>query len=429
MHCEYVIVKGVDKMIIDCKKYAGECSCGRVHQMYTEKAIIEAGALENFEEYLQSVGLAGRKAIVYDTNTYDAKGLVRLRGEQKIILEAKDLHADEKAVDLVLSQLDKDIEILVAVGAGTIHDVTRYCAQKLGIPFVACPTAASVDGFCSTVSAMTWNGYKKTMPGVAPKLVIADINVIKNAPIALALSGVGDILGKFTSLADWNISHVLTGEFLCTVIEDITREAVIAVMKCGENIKENGDSDAFVHLTRALLLSGLAMQMMGNSRPASGAEHHISHLIELELPYLNIENSASHGEKVGVAMTVVSDIYHKLGKIEDITPYVKPFIPLEPKEMEEIFGVLVNSVWEENAKDCLREVTGESLIKNWSKVRDIIKEIPKKEELLELYKKIGAKKAMPDIGIGESDIPKLLYISPCIRNRLTLMRIRRMLTI
>ena len=143
---------------------------------------------------------------------------------------------------------------------------------------------------------MTWGGYKKTLPGVAPDIVLADVSVIKEAPLYLALSGVGDILGKYTALADWKIAHALTGEFFCPTIEGMTRDAVKAVYECCEKVGER-DSHAMEQLTYALLLSGLAMQLMGNSRPASGAEHHISHLIEMEPETLGVHSMRSTGKR------------------------------------------------------------------------------------------------------------------------------------
>lgn len=416
-------------MIIDSKKFAGPCSCGKNHYIFTKKAVIEAGCLARLDDHFSEAGLGGFRTAIYDANTYNAKGLTRPNVNQTIILDPANLHANEKAVDTILEQLHPETEVLIAIGSGTIHDATRYCANKLGIPFVSCPTAASVDGFCSTVSAMTWNNYKKTMPGVAPILVLADTDVIKQAPIALALSGVGDVLGKFTSLADWKISHILTGEFLCHVIEDMTRQAVVAVKNCCQQIKEGGDPNAFEQLTYGLLLSGFAMQMLGNSRPASAAEHHISHFIEVEPASLNIHSSALHGEKVGVSTAIVSRTYHQLAGITDISSYVIDYSPLDSSVMESTFGELAGSVMDENQNDCLEAVTPASIIKSWDEIRKIIAEIPTEKELLDLYTKIGAKKTLTDIEINDELQSELLRFSPCIRNRLTLMRARRMLTV
>lgn len=415
-------------MIIDSKKYNGPCSCGRTHQMATKFAVIEPGCLANFDHWFTQAGLSGKRAAIYDQNTYNAKNLIRPRADQEIILDPTNLHANEKATAAVLSQLEPDVEVLIAVGSGTIHDTTRYSAKERGIPFVACPTAASVDGFCSTVSAMTWGGFKKTLPGVAPIFVLADLDVIKEAPAALALSGVGDVLGKYTALADWKIAHALTGEFLCPEIEALTREAVGEVYASCRSIGAK-DPAAFERLMRGLLLSGLAMQMMGNSRPASGAEHHISHIIEMEPEPLGLHSSALHGEKVGVGTALVSGAYHRLAEIEDIAPYTREYPPITRELILESYGErLCDSIAEENRADCMAGVTPARLAEHWGEIREIIREIPTREELEKLYREIGAKTTLEDIEVDSALLPRLLDYAPLVRNRMTLLRIGRMIT-
>lgn len=416
-------------MTIDSKKYNGLCSCGRTHQMATKLAVIQAGCLKDFDRYLSDAGLTGKRAAIYDQNTYHAKNLIRPRADQEIILDPHNLHANEAATSAVLSRLDPDVKVLIAVGSGTIHDTTRYCAKERGIPFVACPTAASVDGFCSTVSAMTWGGFKKTLPGVAPILVLADIDVIKEAPPALALSGVGDVLGKYTALADWKIAHALTGEFLCPEIEALTRQAVEEVHASCREIG-SGSPAAFEQLTRGLLLSGLAMQMMGNSRPASGAEHHISHLIEMEPEPLGVHSDALHGEKVGVGTALASGVYHQLAQIADIAPYAREYPPVTEAVIRSAYGDrLYGDIARENQNDCMNAVTPALLAEHWSEIREIIAQVPTREELEALYREIGAKTTLEDLGVDSALLPKLLDHSPLVRNRMTLMRIRRMLAV
>ncbi len=412
---------------IDSKKYSGACRCGHSHEMFTKLVIIESGCLKRFDEFMAQVGAGGKRAAVYDQNTYNAGGLVRPAVQQEIILPAENLHADEHGTARVLAQLEQDVEILIAVGSGTVHDIVRYCANERGIPFVSCPTAASVDGFCSTVSAMTWEGFKKTLPGVAPIMVLADTEVIRQAPPHLALSGVGDILGKYTALLDWNIAHLLTGEFLCPVIEDMTRQAAAAVhSSCRKVVRQ--DTDAFEQLTYGLLLSGLAMQMMGNSRPASGAEHHISHFIEMEPEGLPVRSTALHGEKVGVGAALAAGEYHRLAAIEDIRPCLQAYEPIAESYLEGIFGKrLLASVLAENNKDCLAQVTPERIGEQWPNIRKLIAGLPTREELEELFREIGAKSTLADLGLEEAVLPRLLEVSPYVRNRLTFMRVRHML--
>lgn len=416
-------------MIIDSAKLNGPCSCGRSHEMITKEAVIEAGCLEKLDFYTDKYGITGKRAVIYDENTYHATNRVHPAAEQEIILDPANLHANEIAVGKVMEQLSEDIDYLVAIGSGTIHDTTRYCANDRGIPFISCPTAASVDGFCSTVSAMTWKGYKKTMPGVAPVFVLADIDIIKEAPLYLALSGAGDIFGKYTALADWNIGHALTGEYVCPVIESMTRDAVDAVRSCCTGLKVQ-DETAFEQLTYGLILSGLAMQLMGNSRPASGSEHHISHLIEMQPAAFPFRSDALHGEKVGVGTILISQACHRLADIEDISPYVRSYSMLPGDELEAMYGpALYPSILEENKKDCMDGVTPEMLINAWPEIRRIINTIPRPEELTALYEEIGAKKSMEDIEVPSAYLPQLLRFSPSARNRLTMMRVCWMLTV
>lgn len=414
-------------MIIDSTRLNAPCSCGRSHEMVTKEAVIEAGCMKKLDEYAAKYGLTGRRAAIYDENTWHARNIVHPAADQEIILNPHNLHANEIAVGMVQEQLEGGIDYLIAIGSGTIHDTTRYCANERGIPFISCPTAASVDGFCSTVSAMTWKGYKKTMPGVAPVFVLADLNIIREAPLHLALSGAGDIFGKYTALADWNIAHVLTGEYLCPVIEKMTRDAVKAVHSCCVRLADR-DEEAFEQLTYGLILSGLAMQLMGNSRPASGCEHHISHLIEMGPDAFPFRSDALHGEKVGVGTILAADAYHRLAQIEDIASCVRPYTFPAPDELKPFYGEsLYPSILEENRKDCMKDVTPDMLVKAWPAIRRIIDTIPSAGELTDLYCSIGARHTLEDIQVPSSYLKELLHYSPSARNRLTLMRVRWMI--
>lgn len=416
-------------MIIDSKKHSGPCQCGRNHEMATRLVVIESGCMERFDAFMAQTGISGKRAAVYDENTYAAEGLHRPAVQQEIILPPENLHADERATAMLLEQLAPDIQVLIAVGSGTIHDTVRYCAAQRGIVSVSCPTAASVDGFCSTVCAMTWQGFKKTLPGIAPVLVLADTDVIRRAPLRLSLAGVGDIIGKYTALLDWQVGHLLTGEHVCPVIEDMTEQAVRAVHSSCRRVAQR-DADAIEQLTYGLLLSGLGMQMMGNSRPASASEHHISHLIEMEPVGLGVRSDALHGEKVGVGTALVAGAYHQLAEIKDIRPFVHAYIPGSEALFEEIFGDrLAPSVVAENSENCMGSVTPERLVECWPAIRALIAALPTRATLEALYREIGAKATLRDIGVDESATAALLDYSPYVRNRLTLMRVRQMINL
>lgn len=409
-------------MRIDAKQYDGMCSCGRVHTMQTVLSVVEKDCLLRAEQYLRDCGLTGVAVAVYDENTYAATQGRHPAADREIILDPRGLHADERGVEQVLSQLPGDVKILFAVGAGTIHDITRYCAHQAGAAFVACPTAASVDGFCSGVAAMTWKGCKCTLPAIAPALVLADTSVFQNAPIHLAKSGLGDLLGKYISLADWRIGQALTGEYYCHRIADMTAQAVDAVLQTADGILR-GDTEAYENLMYGLLLSGLAMQMLGNSRPASGAEHHISHIIEMQPKPLDIASDALHGEKVGVATLLVLEEYRRMAAAhitwKDYTPYTE-------QEIKAVFGeALGQGILAENRNNCTAGITAGQLEAAFPEITRIIRALPETEALYQLYRRLGVKHTLEEIGLSREKLPVLLEYSPCARNRLTLMRLRK----
>lgn len=417
-------------MRIDSRKFGGRCACGKEHYMATRLCVIESGALAHLDEILAEEGVSGKRCAVYGSNTYSNPAFIHPRAEQEIVLPSEGLHADEHATGEVLAQLDEDVELLLACGSGSIHDTVRFCAAQRGIPFVALPTAASVDGFCSSVAAMTWKGYKKTFTAVAPLLVIADLDVISRAPAYLTASGVGDMFGKFVALADWRIAHELTGEEVCPVIYDIVKDAVAKIWdSCLDTLA--GSMEAYESVMYGLLMSGLAMQLMGNSRPASAAEHHVSHLIEMRpAAFGEVNSSALHGEKVGVGTLIAAREYRRLAGIEDISDKVLPYRPLEDAWLREFYGEkLYSTAYEENKNDCLAQVTPEAIIRAWPKIREIIAEIPPEQEIYEKFEKLGAKRCLTDIEVPEDMLPLLIAHSPSVRNRLTLMRVRRMLAL
>lgn len=416
-------------MLIDFSEFGGLCSCGKEHIMFTRVAVIEAGSLFKFDDYMEKFGVTGKRCALYGENCYRATADRHIRAAQEIVLNPEGLHANEIATAEVLSKLHDDIEVIVAVGSGTMHDIARYCAHARGIRFVSCPTAASVDGFCSTVAAMTWYGYKKTMPAVAPEIVIADIDIIKNAPMELVRSGVGDIMAKYTARADWEIANLVAGEYLCPRIRDIMAEAADSVMDAVPGII-SGEDSAFEKVTYALIMSGVAMQMIGNSRPASGAEHHISHMIETGPAAFAVKFPALHGEKTGVGSVYVSREYKRLAEIEEITPYLRDYTAFPEEKIRSFFGAdLAEAILEENRNDCLSAVTKDKLAEKWPEIRKIISDLKEPEYFIEILEKLGAKRTLEDIGVAEEQLSELLIYSPIIRNRLTLMRMKRMIDI
>lgn len=409
-------------MRIESEKYSGVCSCGRTHEMETKLSIVESGCLRNLAEYMAMVDLKGITVAVYDENTYKATADRHPETDYEIILNPDNLHANEHGVDLLYEKLPEDADILIAIGSGTIHDITRYCAYKKNVSFVSCPTAASVDGFCSSVAAMTWHGCKKTLTAVAPTIVVADLDIVKKAPLFLAKSGFGDMVGKYIALSDWKMSHIITGEYYCDRIAEMTMQATETVLQSAKGILSE-DETAYENLMYGLLLSGLAMQMIGNSRPASGAEHHISHIIEMAPVGLGVSSEALHGEKVGVGTLIAAEEYKKIRDCSDLL--FKDYEEFDTGKILDIFGEeMSKEILEENKNDSAAGIKGDVLKEKWQQVCAVLDNIPDVEVLRNMYAELGIKATLADIDVREDAKQQLIECSPMVRNRLSLMRLR-----
>jgi glycerol-1-phosphate dehydrogenase [NAD(P)+] len=246
--------------------------------------------------------------LVMDANTEEAAGrwVARELEETGVGVAAlcfpdrSELAADENAVAAARARLRReDFGGIVAVGSGVLTDVTRYAAHLENRDFVSVPTAASMDGYASSVAAMEFDGVKVTYPARAPLAIFADPAVLAAAPAELTRSGLGDLLGKATARVDWLASHLLYGEaYSAGVDARILGPLGYAVENADSVLK--GETAAVEALMRGLLESGIAMAMVGSSRPASGCEHHASHFWDL-LAARGLRDHASHGLQVGYA--------------------------------------------------------------------------------------------------------------------------------
>lgn len=409
-------------MIMDCEKYVGKCVCGREHTLETRKVVVDYGALDRFEEYMQELGLTGKRAVVYDTVIYKLTEGKHVKADQEIVLEAQGLRAEDTLIEEMMTKLDHP-DVIVAFGAGTIMDFGRYPAYKLGIPFVAIPTLASSDGFTANICSAILNGQKKSTPMCAPVLVVADLDIIKGAPKRLIASGINDILAKYISLADWRISKLVANEYYCPMVAELAEHALKLMRGAADKYAATGEADHEA-MTMAQMESGLTMQLLNHSRAASGAEHLMAHLVEMHPP--RFENAEGiHGECVGVGTFACVKEYHRLA---GLTPKAKKFEPLTAEWVREKFGDrLFDGIMKENENDVLGTFDPQNIVDHWDEIKDIIATIPPVEEMEKLYKSCGCKYLPEHIGIDPALGDEMLHISAAIRNRLTLVRMERVL--
>ena len=288
------------------------CSCGRRHGCDIEAVFVECGAIARLGELCRDYE---KILVIADENTFRAAGeqtLLALSGkkvETVVFGGSRVLIPDEAAIARVRESLG-DSELIVGIGSGVIQDLSKYVAHFAAIPYMVVATAPSMDGYASTGAAMILDGMKETVPAGVPRAVVADTDVLKNAPLEMIIAGWGDIIGKYSALADWRLSEIVNGEYLCPEIYETTREMIERVRGIGKRLLER-DGEAVGILMEALITVGVMMSFTGSSRPASGSEHHLSHFFEI-VGIVRGEPYFPHGIDVAYSTVVTTELRERI---------------------------------------------------------------------------------------------------------------------
>ena len=197
------------------------------------------------------------------------------------------------AVKLVEQIRQQRYDAIVGIGGGTVLDVTKFAAARLGLPMVAVATNLAHDGVASPISTLDNDAGRGSYGVPAPIAVLVDLDLIADAPPRSVRSGIGEILSNLSAIADWEASHDMHGEEIDGLAVSLARTSAQAVLNHPGSIVEDG---FLTTLAEGLVLSGVSMVVAGTSRPSSGACHEISHAIDLMHP----KRRAFHGEQVGL---------------------------------------------------------------------------------------------------------------------------------
>ena len=259
------------------------CPCGKPHTCPIRTVRIGEGALLSLPAVCEGYR---RILLVADTNTYAACGerAEALLGDlvvSKQIFSGDELVIpDETSVEAIEGKLTDGTDLIVGVGSGVINDLCKFVGHKHTLPYIIVATAPSMDGYASAGAAMILDGMKVTPSATPPMAIVADTDVLKNAPMDMIRAGYGDIIGKFSCLNDWKLAAYIRGEYFCQTVYDLVMDTARRVKDLAEGIA-NRDGEAVTALMEALVEVGVAMAYVGNSRPASGSEHHLSHFFEI----------------------------------------------------------------------------------------------------------------------------------------------------
>ncbi len=303
-----------------------DCTCVQKHHCIpTERIEVSEHAIEKTAEILKNYH---RIFMVADENTYEVAGrrveeLLKSAGilSHVLILPAPALpNAENVGKVLMEAGRDRDVydiqawslnpDYILAVGSGSLNDTCRMVSYRLGIPYGVVGTAPSMDGYASVVAPLL-NGRKKIVYNCSiARHIIIDLQVNAEAPYPLLLSGVGDMIGKYVAILDWEISRDRNGEYYCENIAEMVLQATAQCVEASKGL-EKRDISAIRATSEGLILSGECIAFCGSSRPASGTEHMIGQTWEV----MDVEEGKVpnlHGIEVGEGTFTAIEIFRRL---------------------------------------------------------------------------------------------------------------------
>lgn len=409
--------------------------CGKTHQIELRALELGAGAVRRLPQVLRSIG-AQKPFVVSDANTFQAAGslVLSILDEAGIPYAAftyppreGHMEPDEAAVGALTMAFDPSCDLVLAVGSGVLNDCCRVLAWATRLRSAVVATAPSMDGYASNSSSMIVRGVKDTLAGACPVAVIADTDILKEAPLRMLQAGFGDMVAKYISICEWRMSHLVTGEYYCENVARLVRRSLAAVRASAEGLTRR-EPAAIEAVMEGLVLSGVAMGFARISRPASGLEHYFSHIWEMQA--LQRGNEADlHGIQVGVGTLLTLDIY-------DTVRLMQP----SRAQADQAFSRFSNELWE----DMMRRVFGalapelieaeheryhknspqkhgqrlDALLDNWAEILRIIQEeLPPREELIALFQALGMPLTPEDLGVAAEDVDAALIGSREIRDK------------
>jgi len=261
----------------------------------------------------------GKKAIIVaDTTTFNVAGKTvsellynaGLAQDEPFVFAEPELHAEYHHVEQLLGVLTHTDAIPVAVGSGTINDLTKLAAYLSDRRYCSVATAASMDGYTSFGASITYQDIKQNFDCPAPQAILADIEIIRKAPAALTASGYADLFAKVPAGADWILADALGIEAIEPMTWSIVQDGLRNALASPEGACA-GEIAPISSLIEGLMLGGFAMQWSRKTRCASGAEHQFSHLWDME-HHTHNGKAPSHGFKVGIATLYISALYEQL---------------------------------------------------------------------------------------------------------------------
>lgn len=414
------------------------CPCGKVHKIPFVTYESGSGVLNTLCGHIRALG-AKKPFIVADVNTFKAAGervvgLLESEGFEysKHVFTENRTEPDEKAIGSLVLHFDHSCDIIVAVGSGVMNDLSKILSKTTGLPFIIVATAPSMDGFASDTSSVIRDGLKVSVNSRSADVIIGDTDIIRQAPMKMLLSGLGDMVAKYPSICEWRIGELVNGEYYCEKVAALVRGAL---KKCVDNADGllKRDEEAVKSVFEGLIISGVAMAYAGLSRPASGTEHYISHIWDMR----NAEFGTPfdfHGIQCGIGTLVTAKLYDEFLKLAPdrakAEKRVAEFdLEAHHAKLRELLGNSAEPMIEGEKKEKKYDVQKHAarldrIIENYGEIKEIIRaEMPDYKTLYALMSKLGAPLTPEDIENDSALLPFMFLATRDVRDKYILSRL------
>lgn len=228
----------------------------------------------------------------YNKSVDEVVNIINSNNNNKINNANSEINANNQETTLVLG-----------VGGGTIIDVAKVASKSCNIPFLSVPTSASHDGIASPLASIKNSEGSISVNAHSPIGVVADTDIIRNAPIKLLASGCADIISNYTAIMDWKLALRLLNESFSASAAALSQMTAKLILDSADQIKEGLEESARL-VVKSLFSSGMAISIAGSSRPASGAEHKFSHALDKI-----VSKPALHGQQCGVGTIMMMHLH------------------------------------------------------------------------------------------------------------------------
>lgn len=413
------------------------CGCGREHS-FSADVVTGSGAVEKLPEYVNKYG-AQKVYLLSDENTWQAAGarvydILTAAGAVCVshCFHEKELEPDEKSVGSAVMHFQWDCQLVVAVGSGVINDIGKMVAAMAHLPYIIVGTAPSMDGYASATSSMNRDGLKVSLNTKGADVIIGDTDILRQAPLHMMKAGLGDILAKYVSICEWRMAGIITGEYYCEEVAQLVRDALAQCVERAEGLLRR-DEDAVQAVFEALVISGVAMNYAGCSRPASGLEHYVSHCLDMRFVEFGTPMDL-HGIQCAIGTRIAVGLYEKLKTVKPDREKAKAYAAAFDydswsKELRAFLGRGADSMIAlektEKKYDTQRhEARLEVILEHWSELMQIVEEeLPTPAQLDAILDVIEAPRTLTEIGVDEALIPMIFRCTKDIRDKYVLSRL------